>query len=90
MEDKKGNSDQNWWNFIWSYIRGALFEEIQEILSVVMLRSALIGLFILIGLAIIFYAITISAPYFAKTSEKSADDISKASFTFSNKPFFFT
>ena len=71
MEDKKENREQNWWNFIWSHIRGALFEEDPRDIISSNAKSVLIGLFILIGLAIIFYAITISAPYFTITSDKS-------------------
>lgn len=73
MVDKEENREQSWWNVIWSHIRGALFEEDPRDIISSNAKSVLIGLFILIGLAIIFYAWTISVPYFNITPDKSRD-----------------
>ena len=65
------------WNSIWSHIRGEVFQEDPTDIISNNAKSVLIGLFILIGLAIIFYAITISDKYFTDTFKQSKD-ISKA------------
>jgi septal ring factor EnvC (AmiA/AmiB activator) len=78
LKDKKENSEQGLWNSIWSYIRGALFEEDPRDIISSNAKSVLIGLFILIGLAIIFYSLTVSAGYFTLTSDQSKHNISKA------------
>ena len=71
MVDKEENREQSWWNVIWSHIRGALFEEDPRDIISSNAKSVLIGLFILIGLAIIFYAWTVSSDYFTSTSNQT-------------------
>jgi hypothetical protein len=77
LDDKKENRVQRLWNSIWSHIRGEVFKEDPTDVISNNAKSVLIGLFILIGLAIIFYAITISADYFTVTFDQSKN-ISKA------------
>jgi hypothetical protein len=77
LADKTENRVQGLWSFLWCHIRAALFEEDPRDIISSNAKSVLIGLFILIGLAIIFYAITISADYFTVTFDQSKN-ISKA------------
>jgi septal ring factor EnvC (AmiA/AmiB activator) len=77
LADKKENRVQGWGSSIWCPIRRALFEEDPRDIISSNAKSVLIGLFILIGLAIIFYAITVSLPHFADTSKQSKN-ISRA------------
>jgi hypothetical protein len=71
LADKTENRVQGLWSFLWCHIRAALFEEDPRDIISSNAKSVLIGLFILIGLAIIFYAITVSLPHFADTSKQS-------------------
>jgi hypothetical protein len=60
VEGKNENILQRFWNFI----LGELFSEDPADIISNNAKSVLIGLFILIGFAIIFYAIAVSADYF--------------------------
>jgi septal ring factor EnvC (AmiA/AmiB activator) len=76
LDDKK--EKQGWLNSIWCHIRGEVFEDDPTDVLSNNAKSVLIGLFILIGLAIIFYSLTVSADYFTLTSDQSKHNISKA------------
>ena len=74
MEDKKENLWEKLRNLVW----GELLEEADptDIISK-NAKSVLIGLFILIGFVIIFYAITISDDHFTKTYLQISKNVSK-------------
>jgi hypothetical protein len=75
LDDKK--EKQGWLNSLWCHIRGEVFEDDPTDILSNNAKSVLIGLFILIGLAIIFYSLTVSADYFTVTFDQSKN-ISKA------------
>jgi len=74
LEDKKENLWEKLRNLVW----GELLEEADptDIISK-NAKSVLIGLFILIGFVIIFYAITISDDHFTKTYLQISKNVSK-------------